>query len=429
MIREVVLKQKFEKERFLTVSYVEREKTGFVRSWLDSDLVKVILGPRRAGKSVFAFMLLKDRPFIYFNFDDEIFAGNIQVNTDELMKELHAVYGGIKTILFDEIQNLPKWELLVNRLQREGYNLIITGSNAKLLSKELATVLTGRHIPIEIMPFNFKEFLLARNYKVDYELMPIPQKKGELLNLVEEYLIEGGFPEVIVKNLNSEEYLGILFDSILFKDVVKRYKVRFSSQIGDLTSFLVNNFSGYYSLRKLKEILSLRSVTTVEKYIEYLEEAYLIFHLERFSYKTGEKIKSPKKVYVVDNGYINAKAMRSSPDKGKLMENLVFTELVKRGFEPNRDLFYYKTRNGREVDFAIKKDLKVTELIQVSYQTSDVDTEQREIKSLLEASEELKGELLTILTWDEEKQVEKYGKVIHFVPVWKWFLSWVGRYI
>jgi hypothetical protein len=102
---------------------------------------------------------------------------------------------------------------------------------------------------------------------------------------------------------------------------------------------------------------------------------------------------------------------------------------VKRGFEPNRDLFYYKTRNGREVDFAIKKDLKVTELIQVSYQTSDVDTEQREIKSLLEASEELKGELLTILTWDEEKQVEKYGKVIHFVPVWKWFLSWVGRYI
>jgi hypothetical protein len=181
-------------------------------------------------------------------------------------------------------------------------------------------------------------------------------------------------------------------------------------------------------LRKLKEILSLRSVTTVEKYIEYLEEAYLIFHLERFSYKTGEKIKSPKKVYVVDNGYINAKAMRSSPDKGKLMENLVFTELVKRGFEPNRDLFYYKTRNGREVDFAIKKDLKVTELIQVSYQTSDVDTEQREIKSLLEASEELKGELLTILTWDEEKQVEKDGKVIHFVPVWKWLLSWVGRY-
>jgi len=423
MIREVILKQKFEKEQFLTAGYIERGKTSFVKSWLESNLIKVIIGPRRAGKSVFAFMLLKEQPFIYFNFDDEIFMGNAQVNTDELMKELHAVYGGIKTILFDEIQNLPKWELFINRLQREGYNLIITGSNAKLLSKELATVLTGRHIPIEIMPFNFKEFLLAKNYKVNYELMSIPQKRGELLNLVKEYLIRGGFPEVIVKNFDTKVYLGTLFDSILFKDVVKRYKVRSSSEISALATFLVNNFSNYYSLRKLKEILSLRSVTTVEKYIGYLEEAYLISHLELFSYKTSQKIKSPKKVYVVDNGYINAKATRFSIDVGKLMENLVFNELMKRGFKPNYDLFYYETRNGREVDFAIKKDFKVTELIQVSYKTYEIDTEEREIKSLLEASEELKVELLTILTWDEEKNVEKEGKIIRFVPLWKWLLQ------
>ncbi|MEF3245493.1 MAG: ATP-binding protein [Caldisericaceae bacterium] len=422
MIRELILRQKFEKERFITSDYIEREKIDFAKRWLESDLVKVIIGPRRAGKSVFAFMLLKDRPFIYLNFDDEIFGRLSQVNPDEIMKELHAVYGGIKTILLDEIQNLPNWELFVNRLKREGYNLIVTGSNANLLSKELATVLTGRHIPIEIMPFNFKEFLLARNYKIDYELMTIPQKKGEILNLVEKYLIEGGFPEVVVKNLNSEEYLSILFDSILFKDVVKRYKVRFSSQIVDLASYLVNNFSGYYSLRKLKEVLSLRSVTTVEKYIKYLEDAYLVFYLERFSYKTGEKIKSPKKVYMVDNGYINAKAIMVSPNKGKLMENMVFTELVKKGLKPNIDLFYYKTRNSREVDFVIKKDLKVTELIQVSWNTYDVYTEQRELKSLLEASEELDADLLTILTWDEEKQVEKNGKVIRFVPIWRWFL-------
>lgn len=423
MIREIIQRQKFEKEQLIKANYIEREKFVFAKSWLSTDLVKVIIGPRRAGKSVFALMLLREVPFIYFNFDDEIFISDNQVDTDELMKELHAVYGGINTILFDEVQNLPNWELFVERLKREGYNLIITGSNAKLLSKELATSLTGRHIPIEIMPFNFKEFLLANNYKLDNELISIPQKKGELLNLIEKYLTEGGFPEVVVKNFGVEEYLGVLFDSILFKDVVKRYKVRFSNQIQNLASFLVNNFSSYYTLRKLKEALSLRSVTTVQKYIEYLEEAYLIFHLDCFSFKFSGKSKSPKKVYVVDNGYINAKALRYSPDHGKLMENLVFTELVKRGFMPNRDLFYYKTRNGNEVDFVIKKDLKVTELIQVSYQTNNIITEQREIKSLVQASKELNGDLLTVLTWDEEKDVHSNDKVIHFVPLWKWLMG------
>ena len=423
MIREIIQRQKFEKEQLIKANYIEREKFVFAKSWLSTDLVKVIIGPRRAGKSVFALMLLREVPFIYFNFDDEIFISNNQVDTDELMKELHAVYGGINTILFDEVQNLPNWELFVERLKREGYNLIVTGSNAKLLSKELATSLTGRHIPIEIMPFNFKEFLLANNYKLDNELISIPQKKGELLNLVEKYLTVGGFPEIVVKNFGVEEYLGVLFDSILFKDVVKRYKVRFSNQIQNLASFLVNNFSSYYTLRKLKEALSLRSVTTVQKYIEYLEEAYLIFHLDCFSFKFSGKSKSPKKVYVVDNGYINAKALRYSPDHGKLMENLVFTELVKRGFMPNCDLFYYKTRNDNEVDFVIKKDLKVTELIQVSYQTNNISTEQGEIKSLVQASEELNGDLLTVLTWDEEKNVHSDDKVIHFIPVWKWLLS------
>lgn len=423
MIRDVILRQKLERDRFLSLDYVEREKIKFARKWIDSDLIKVILGPRRAGKSVFAFMLLKGRSFIYLNFDDEIFSENTRIDTDELMKELHAVYGGTKTILFDEIQNLPKWELFVNRLKREGYNLVVTGSNAKLLSKEFATILTGRHIPIEIMPFNFKEFLHARNYEVNYELISVPQKKGELLSLVEEYLLKGGFPEVIVKNFDPVEYLSVLFDSVLFRDVVQRYRVRFTPQIVSLVSFLVNNFSNYYSLRKLKEILSLRSVTTIEKYIGYLEEAYLIFQLERFSYKPAERVKSPKKVYVVDSGYINAKSVKFSPDRGKLMENLVFTELIKRSFKPNHNLFYYKTRNGREVDFVIEQGLKVTELIQVSYQTSNVNTEQREMKSLLEASEELKPERLTILTWDEEKQVRKNKRTIHFVPVWRWLLS------
>ena len=166
MLKNIVLKQKQEKERFLPLPFIERTKAEEAKKWLSSDLIKVVLGPRRAGKSVFSLMLLKNRPFMYFNFDDESLASMGGVSTDELVKELHAVYGNTKNILFDEIQNLPNWELFVNRLHREGYNLMLTGSNARLLSMELATALTGRHIPIEILPFNFKEFLRGKHFQI-----------------------------------------------------------------------------------------------------------------------------------------------------------------------------------------------------------------------------------------------------------------------
>src|SRR3990167_8983454 len=169
MLNNIVLKQKLEKDHLLSLPYVVRTKDPFGKKWLDSNLIKVVLGPRRAGKSVYSLMLLKDRPFMYFNFDDEVLASLDGIATDELMKELHAAYGNVKTILFDEIQNLPSWELFANRLHREGYNLVLTGSNAQLLSKELATHLTGRHMPIEILPFNFNEFLLAKKFQIDSE--------------------------------------------------------------------------------------------------------------------------------------------------------------------------------------------------------------------------------------------------------------------
>lgn len=418
--KDTVLKQKSEKERLLSLSYIQRTKEEQARKWLDSDLIKVVVGPRRAGKSIFSLMLLKDRPFAYFNFDDESLPGRKPFDYDGLMKELHFAYGGIKNILFDEIQNLPKWELFINRLQREGYNIMITGSNAKLLSQELATALTGRHIPLEILPFDFKEYLKAKKYPSAPIYSSLPEEKAGLLGLLDGYLRNGGFPELVVNNLDPQGYLGVLFDSLLFKDVVKRHKVRFSQQLDDLGSYLINNVSSAYSLRKLVNILGFRSGVTLEKYLSYLTEAYLIFILERYSPKAGERIRSPKKIYAVDNGFVSAKAVQHSPDTGKLMENLVFVELVKRGYKPNRDLFYYKTRNNREVDFVLKKGTEETELIQVVYQTKDEATEQREIKALTEAEEELKTGKLTIITWDDKRQVKKGGATIDFVPLWEW---------
>ncbi len=423
MLKSTVLKQKQEKERLLSLSYIERSKAKEVKKWLLSDLIKVVLGPRRAGKSVFSLMLLKDQPFAYFNFDDESLPGGEKLNLDELMSELRLAYGNTKYILFDEIQNLPKWELFVNRLHREGHNLVLTGSNARLLSKELATALTGRHIPIQILPFDFKEILRAKEYGISADKLLVPDEKAKLLQFLNDYMTNGGYPEVLTKNLDPRGYLDVLFDSLLFKDVVRRHKVRFSEQIDNLGSYLINNVANPYSIRKLVNILGFKSGVTLERYLSYLTEAYLIFSLHRYSAKAGLRLKSPKKAYAVDNGFVTAKAVQHSPNTGKLMENLVFTELVKRGNEPNRELFYYRTRNDREVDFALKSGIVITELIQVSYDTTNPDVLRREMKALTEAGKELNVTKLLMLTWNEKRDAEKDGMTIHFKPLWEWLLE------
>jgi len=422
LLKTIVSKQKTEKETLLSLPYVERAKAEKGMQWASSDLIKVVLGPRRAGKSVFSLMLLKDREFAYFNFDDPALIGE-KLDLYELMDELRSVYGDTKYVLFDEIQNLPGWELFANRLHRQGYNLVLTGSNANLLSMELATHLTGRHFPIEILPFDFNEFLRAKNFVLDPEFQSLPQKRDELQKLMEEYLINGGFPEVVIKNQRPLGYLDMLFDAVLFKDVVKRHRVRFSEQIDQLGSYLISNISGQYSARRLANILKFKSDVTLDRYLSYLAEAYVLFSLSRYSAKAGMRLKSPKKVYVVDNGFVSAKAIQHSPDKGKLMENLVFTELVKRGLKPNLELFYYKTRNDREVDFVVKKGYQVTELIQVCYESISSDVEQRETKALVEASDELKIKKLTVLTWDEKRTVKKDNVTIEFRPLWEWLLE------
>lgn len=427
LLKTMVSRQKTEKETLLILPYVERTKARQGKKWMSSDLIKVVLGPRRAGKSVFSLMLLKDREFAYFNFDDPALVGE-KLDLYELMDELRLVYGDTKYVLFDEIQNLPGWELFANRLHRQGYNVVLTGSNANLLSMELATHLTGRHFPIEILPFDFNEFLRAKN--VDPELESLSRKparpaggRGELLKLMEEYLTNGGFPEVVLKNQRPLGYLDVLFDAVLFKDVVKRHKVRFSEQIDQLGSYLINNVSGRYSMRRLANILKFKSDITLERYLSYLAEAYVIFSLPHYSAKAGERLKSPKKIYAVDNGFVSAKAIQHSPDNGKLMENLVFTELVKRGVKPNKELFYYKTRNDREIDFVLKKGYQVMELIQVCYDMTDSDVEQREVKALVEAGKELKVSTLTVLTWNEKRAVEKDDMTIHFKPLLEWLLN------
>jgi len=422
MKKEIILQQKREKELLLSQNYIARDKLEFAKKFMETDLIKVITGPRRAGKSVFAILCLKDRDFAYINFDDE---NLLKIkNPDEILEGIFEVYGKTKFILFDEIQNLPNWEIFVNKLQRRGYNLTITGSNAKLLSKEFATALTGRYVLTPIFPFSFKEFLRAKKFLFWGDETKITEVKGQILNYLDEYLKSGGFPEVVVKNIESRTYLDTLFDATIFKDIIKRYNVRFSQKIYDLSLYLTANFASEFSFTKLKNILDFSSTNTLQNYLDYLCEAYLVFLLNRFSFKIKEQIKTPKKVYFIDNGFIQAKSFQFSQNTGKLMENLIFGEFLKRGYEPNKNIFSYKTRNKREIDFVLKEGIKIKTLIQTSYQTTNVKTEERELKGLVEGSEELKCNNLIIITWDKEGEEKFKNKRIKVVPLWKWLIEY-----
>jgi len=420
---EIIIRQKAVLDNALKGNYVPRTVFAKAKEMAKSDLIKVVIGPRRAGKSILSMLLLKGEPFAFLNLDDESLLPLLKKmeRYDDLLDAMSAVYGKTKNLLFDEIQNLDRWELLANRLHREGYNLFLTGSNAKLLSRELATHLTGRHYSIEVLPFDFKEYLTAKNFELSPDAKIL--SKGELLNHLQKYMVYGGYPEVVVKDFEPSNYLSTLFDSVLFKDVISRHRTSLPQQkIIDLGSYAINNAAKEFSYTSLQDVIRVNSVETVQKYIKWLEESYIIFVLNRFSSKEKERIKSPKKFYVVDNGFILSKAIRLSSDHGRLMENLVFVELLKRGLTPNKDLFYYKTRNNKEVDFVTRKGTVADSLIQVSYDTSDQTTEKRETSALLEAGEELRCDNLLLITWDRDEVKNIKGKDIKYVPLWKWLL-------
>lgn len=415
-MKEIVLGQKLERDELLAGAYIERDGLAEASQAMESGLIKVITGPRRAGKSVFALQMLRGRDFAYINFDDERLAG--LGDFDELLKAMAQVYGATRTMFFDEVQNVDNWELFVSRLYRRGYNILLTGSNAHLLSRELATHLTGRYREFRLFPFSFAEFLRAKGFAID-ETLALKERQGVLLGLLDEYLLKGGFPEVVVRHADAKGYLSTLFDSILLKGIVRRYGVRYASKLQDLGKYLLTNHAREYSCTGLKNTLDFRSVHTVENYIGYLGEAFLLFSIARFSWKAGERAKAPRKVYPYDPGVVNAVRFRIGADTGRLLESLVAIELLRRG----EDLYYYKGAGGREVDFVVRREGAATELIQVCYDLADPKTRKRELQSLAKAADELRSEALSVFTWDDEGEETVAGRSVRFVPVWKWLLG------
>jgi len=237
--------------------------------------------------------------------------------------------------------------------------------------------------------------------------------------LTDDYLRNGGYPEVVALRPLTRSYLSTLFDSIIWKDVAKRHRVRNITDLNNLAIYLVSNFCNPLSANELTEELGFSSVNTTKKYMDYLQEPYLFYYLPRYNNKLKIMKKAPRKVYVVDNGFVAAKAFSLSDNLGRLLENQVFIELIRRGYDTEKTIFYYRSRNDKEVDFVLRKGTQIEFLVQVCYDMGSPRTEDREIDSLIECAEELNCRNLVFVTYNEERIIEKKGYRISIVPITK----------
>lgn len=403
------------------------------------NIVIAITGVRRAGKTYLArqfldsicakmpkestlYILLEEPkfdPFLNIDFLEEIY----QAYKTFVNKE------NITFIVLDEIQVIPKWEKWIRSIieKTKDVKIIITGSSSKLLSSELTTLLTGRVLTQEVYPLDLKEFLLFKGVHIttNYELIT---KKEKIRQLLTEYIIYGGFPQIVLENNNSlkSQLLKELFEGIVLRDVVSRHGIRDTHMAKATAELAINNFSGLISASKLRNTmvnLTGRKISPnlILKILSHLEEAFLIFQLPIFSYKVKEIKQYPKKIYCIDNGLINSVIIRYTENIGRLYENTVALTLLKQKGKTN--LFYWKSGQGNEVDFVIKEGLKVTQLIQVSYNIDKKETKEREINALIKAGLELDCKDLLIITEDYDSSEMLNGHKIVFTPLWKWLLK------
>ncbi len=413
MNHDIVLKHKREFEDKLKEPYITRVPDNIN---IDNDLIKVVLGPRRSGKSFYGIHLVRSLGSCgYLNFDDERVLAIKEFDT--ILDAIDSVYKNPRYLLLDEIQNIDNWEIIVNRLQREGRRLIITGSNAHLLGSELTTHLTGRHIPIIIFPFSYSEY----DKVVDAGTSPTSLEHASHFR---QYLSTGGYPEPLLKNINRDSYLSVLLESLLYKDIVKRHKVRSPEGLEDLAYYLLSNTGSEYSGKRLAQLTRCKSATTVEKYIGYMEEAFLFFTLRNFSFKVREQVRANRKIYCIDNGIIAAKGFQPGAGIGKMAENAVAIQLHRHELEGRHKIYFWKNAQQQEIDFVIFNNRKVEQLLQVAWNIEDPRTREREIRILVKAADELHCDNLLVLTEnrDDEETVEWFGfkGLVRYKPLWKW---------
>ena len=384
---------------------------------LNSPQAQVVIGVRRSGKSTLCLQTLTgaDVKFAYVDFDDERLAGLGTKQLNDVLEVLYKIYGDFNYIFLDEIQNIEGWPLFVNRLLRTKMHVILTGSNAKLLSSDLATHLTGRSSEINLYPFSFTEFCIMKG--VDNKLRTT---KGiaDLRKTFDEYVLKGGFPELIsIKN--NKKYITNLVDNILKRDIEQRYHIAYPAQFENMAHHLLNISPYVVSTSDLATIFNFKSPHTVRNYISYLKQAYMLIGIKKYSQKSKMRV-TQEKVYAVDVALMDQRENAFAGENlGWRLETIVMSHLIRKCQCEGWDIYYLKDRSG-ECDFVICDGNKVLQCIQVSYDISSEKTYKREVNGLLLANKQTKCENLLLLTDHEFDNIEKEGHRISIRPVYEW---------
>ena len=386
---------------------------------LNSKLAQVVIGVRRSGKSTLCRKVLREAGVktAYINFDDERLEGLHREDLNRILEALYIVCGDFDYLLLDEVQNVEGWPLFVNRLLRQNLHLIVTGSNAKLLSNELTTHLTGRHHKIELYPFSFKEYASFKQIDTSSYTTRAQALAKSGLN---SYLMQGGFPELLTEK-DSHDYITGLLDAIIRRDVTRRFKVHYPEVLLQLATYLIDNFAQEYNATGLAAHFGV-SDHTIDTYCGYLQEAFLLLSVHKFSYKSRERLRG-EKLYVVDNAFISNRDNTFSTDNlGWRLENVVLVDLLHRAGRRYADVFYYRDRTF-EVDFIVAKGGVVEELYQVCYDMTNEKTRRREINSLLQGARKFRCSNLTVITFAQSETITTDGYTITVTPASAWLVE------
>ena len=393
---------------------------------LNSKLAQIVIGVRRSGKSTLCMKVLMQSGvhFAYVNFDDERLQKVGVEELDVILQELYAIYGSFTHLFLDEVQNVDGWHLFVNRLLRQGIKLVLTGSNANLLSGELSTHLTGRYHQIELYPFSFSEYCTIRG--VDAHGMTT-KAYGLRDKALDEYLMSGGFPELIASpEISKRDYLFSLREAIVKKDICQRYKIRYKQTLSDLANRLLDWFCQEKSYNDIAKEMSINSVHTVKNYITYLQNAYLLYLLPKFSLKSSER-NSARKIYAVDNAFISQHENALLTESfGLRLENVVAVELLRRLHSEYEQLYYLRKVQDFEVDFVVVESSHVRELIQVTYDFVEPSAKlyNREVNGLIKGSHLTRCDNLTLIMMrGEPRDIQVDGKIVHCVLAADWLLQ------
>ena len=418
-IEKVLLEQQDELVALESETLIHRPEEDLIN--LNSKLAQVVIGVRRSGKSTLCFNALRKAGvhYAYANFDDERLKDIETKDLDNVLQSLYKIYGEFEYLFLDEIQNIDGWPLFVNRLLRQRIHLLITGSNAKLLSTELASHLTGRHHKIELFPFSFKDWCVIND--LDYTRLTT-KNRGLLSKAYEDYFHQGGFPELLSGEENPKEYIGTLIDNIITQDIKKRYKIRNIDALKKLAHHILNETPTIIVKDNLQDAIGIKSEQTLANYLLYLNQTYLISTISKYSSKSRERSRGEKS-YAIDVAFMDKRDNAFSGDNlGWRLETIVYLELLRRKATTDNDIYYFKSRNA-EADFVVCDKNRTLAVYQVSYDISNEKTRKREIRGCIAGAKSTKCDNVFLITDHESGIIEEQGYKIQVIPIWEWLVK------